>query len=78
LHQAKSRRKGVVKSDSEEIGNLIVATMPYRNAGGGQQSVKTYLFLAEVQLASDKTVASITLPTGETKLHIFAVAVGTP
>jgi predicted GH43/DUF377 family glycosyl hydrolase len=65
-------------SDSPSFGNQIVATMPYRNTSGGQQSVKTYLFLAEIPLASGKTVTSITLPTGETKLHIFDVTVGTP
>jgi predicted GH43/DUF377 family glycosyl hydrolase len=65
-------------SESPSFGNQIVATMPYRNTSGGQQPVKTYLFLAEIPLASGKTVTSITLPTGETKLHIFAVAVGTP
>jgi predicted GH43/DUF377 family glycosyl hydrolase len=65
-------------SESPSFGNQIVATLPYRNTAGGQQSVNTYVFLAEIQLAAGKTVSSITLPTGEGKLHIFAVAAGTP
>jgi predicted GH43/DUF377 family glycosyl hydrolase len=65
-------------SESPSFGNQVVATLPYRNTAGGQDSTKAYIFLAEIQLAAGKTVASIALPTGETKLHVFAVAAGTP
>jgi predicted GH43/DUF377 family glycosyl hydrolase len=65
-------------SQSPSFGNQIVATLPYRNTAGGQDNTKTYVFLAEIQLAAGKSVSSITLPTGEGKLHVFAVAAGTP
>lgn len=65
-------------SQSPSFGNQIVATLPYRNTAGGRDNTKAYIFLAEIQLAPGKTVSSITLPTGEGKLHVFAVAAGTP
>jgi predicted GH43/DUF377 family glycosyl hydrolase len=65
-------------SESPSFGNEIVAALPYRNTAGGQDNTKTYVFLAEIQLAAGKTVSAITLPAGEGKLHIFAVAAGTP
>lgn len=65
-------------ADSPSFGNQIVATLPYRNTGGGQDATKAYVFLAEIPLAAGKTVSAITMPTGEGKLHVFAVAVGTP
>jgi predicted GH43/DUF377 family glycosyl hydrolase len=65
-------------SQNPSFGNQIVATLPYRNTGGGRDNTKTYVFLAEIQLAAGKTVSSITLPTGEGKLHVFAVTAGTP
>jgi hypothetical protein len=44
------------------FGNVIVAQMPYRNCGGGQQAVTTYIFSQTIPVDSSKKVASVTLP----------------
>ncbi len=57
-------------------GDIIVATMPYRDFNSGaRQNVTTYLFYTSVATTPGKTVASVTLPSSVTggHLHVFAV-----
>jgi predicted alpha-1,2-mannosidase len=49
-------------SSSVLFGNVVVAKMPYRNCGGGAQSIDTYLFSQTIPVEGSKTVASVTLP----------------
>ncbi len=58
------------------FGNTVVATMPYRNTKGGQQSLTTNLFSTSVALQVGKTVQSVTLPITVTggQLHVFAIS----
>ena len=57
--------------------NTTVATMSYRNqAGASANNISTYLFATRpLNLASGKTVASVTLPSNVTAggLHVFAI-----
>lgn len=57
------------------FGNVTVATMSYRNGGGGKQNITSYLFTTEFTLTSGKTLQSVTLPSTVTggSLHVFAV-----
>jgi predicted alpha-1,2-mannosidase len=63
-------------------GDDAVATMPYRNTGGGtSQTITMYVFATTVALDPAKTVASVTLPdvssrVGTTAMHIYALAAG--
>ncbi len=61
-----------------QFGNVIVATTPYRNSGGGPQTINTYVFAATVPVDTSKTVASVTLPStfNNGSFNIFAVTVG--
>ena len=65
---------------SVQSGNTIAATTSYRNSQSGTaDQVKTYLFAsAPVNLASGKTVASVTLPASANQgaLHVFSIAFG--
>ena len=55
-------------------GDQVVAQTPYRDAGGGTDTVDTYLFSVDGSLTSGKTVASITLPSpSDGDFHVFAV-----
>jgi hypothetical protein len=61
-----------------QFGNLVAATMAYRNSGGGKDPVTTYLFAtAPITLLPGKQVTSVTLPATVTggDLHVFGVAV---
>lgn len=65
-------------------GNVIAATMPYRNSDSGSaQQITMYVFAATIGVDSAKTVASVTFPSvadhvsGNASMHIFAVATGT-
>jgi predicted alpha-1,2-mannosidase len=49
-------------SSSLLFGNQVVAQMPYRNCGGGSQTLNVYLFSENIPVNSSKTVAYITLP----------------
>ena len=63
------------------FGNTVVATMNYRNGPNGKQSVRVYLFAAQVALPTGKTLKSVTLPgtpDGTNRLHIFAFATTGP
>jgi Glycosyl hydrolase family 92 N-terminal domain len=53
---------GEVAQDGVLFGNVVVARMPYRNCGGGAQSINTYLFAQTIPVDGSKTVASVTLP----------------
>jgi hypothetical protein len=60
-----------------QFGNVIAATMAYRNSGGGKDPVTTYLFAtAPIELQPGKQATSITLPEGAAPgaLHVFGVA----
>jgi predicted alpha-1,2-mannosidase len=61
-------------------GDTVVAKIPYRDAGSGEQEISTYLFSTTIAVNSAKTVASITLPStvSNGSIGIFTVAVGTP
>lgn len=59
------------------FGNTVAATLAYRNGPKGQQSTKTYLFIAQTALQAGKTLKSVTLPgvpNGTNRLHVFAFA----
>lgn len=63
------------------FGNMLVATMPYRNGPNGKNSHIAALFAAEVALQAGKTLKSVTLPAtpaGRNRLHIFAFATKGP
>ncbi len=59
------------------FGNVVVATMPYRNCGGGQQGVSTYVFSQTIPVNPAKTVASVTLPDDVTNGAIGVWAIST-
>jgi hypothetical protein len=67
-------------SGSPAAGGAVVATLPYLNTQAGQVTKTRYLYAAFVALQAHKTVAAVQLPptagSGETGLHIFAVALG--
>lgn len=55
-----------------ESGNLVVATLPYRNTAFGRQSITNRVFYAEAPVDATKTVQSITFPkTTGGQMHIF-------
>ena len=56
-------------------GNIVIATMPYRNTGGSQDRETVYLFSATVAVDPDKTLSGVTLPE-DSHIHVFSVAVG--
>lgn len=59
------------------FGNVIVATLPYRNdADGTSQAVNMYVFAQTVPVDGSKTVASVTLPTAvsQGQIHVFALS----
>jgi predicted alpha-1,2-mannosidase len=60
------------------FGNVVVAKMPYRNCGGGQQGVTTYLFSQTIPVNPAKTVASVTLPddVANGAIGIWAISTG--
>jgi hypothetical protein len=57
------------------FGNSIGATVSYRNTSSGQQTVKTYVFYANVTVQAGKTIQSVTLPAtvSQGALHVFAI-----
>ncbi|GCE18892.1 hypothetical protein [Dictyobacter kobayashii] len=57
-------------------GNLVAATMPYRNTPTGKQTLNTMIFYVEYALPAGKTVQSVTLPTVTTggQMHVFTVS----
>lgn len=60
-------------------GNLVVASMPYRNHTGGRERVRTHLFgTAAIPLEPGRQLVSVTLPWGAPsgRLHVFAIATG--
>jgi beta-glucosidase len=62
-------------------GDTAVATMPYRNSGGGSQTIKMYVYATTVPVDPSKTVESVVLPDvnntdSGTAMHIFALALG--
>jgi predicted alpha-1,2-mannosidase len=65
-------------SSSILFGNVVVAKMPYRNCGGGQQGVTTYLFSQTIPVNSSKTVASVTLPddVANGAIGVWAISTG--
>lgn len=61
------------------FGNVVAATMPYRNfADGTTQTLKMYVFAATIPVNAGKAVASITLPDSVThgSIGIFAISAG--
>ena len=65
-------------SSSLLFGNQVVAQMPYRNCGGGSQSLNVYLFSENIPVTSSKTVAYVTLPSSVANgdIGIWAVSNG--
>jgi len=65
-------------------GETAVATMSYRNAGGGSSpAITMYVYATTVPIDSSKTVASVTFPdisntiaSEASAMHIFAVSTG--
>ena len=66
-------------------GDTAVATMPYRNSGGGtSQQLTVYVFATTVPVDPSKTVVSVTLPDisdyvapSVTAMHVFGLALST-
>jgi predicted alpha-1,2-mannosidase len=60
------------------FGNTILDALPYRNCGGGQQAIKTYIFTETIPVNGSKTVASVTLPNdvANGSLGIWAISTG--
>jgi predicted GH43/DUF377 family glycosyl hydrolase len=67
-------------ASAPSYGNVIVATMPYRDVGTGEDATVSYLFSEQIPLAAGKTLASVTLPGAPSKgaEDVFALTVGTP
>jgi predicted alpha-1,2-mannosidase len=70
-------------AQSPSGGNVVAATMPYRNArDGSSQSITMYVFAAEIPLNSSKTVKSVTLPNvtddvnSGASMHVFTLTTG--
>jgi predicted alpha-1,2-mannosidase len=66
-------------TSTPSYGNQVAASMTYRNCAGCspvQQSVGTDVFYTALPVNPDKTLTSVTLPSGATQgeLHIFAIA----
>ena len=66
---------------SPSYGNLVVATVPYRNTPGGRDNAQNRpnVFYASVTLQPNKTVVSVTLPVAAAgaQMHVFAVSTKT-
>ncbi len=62
-------------SNKPVAGNKIAITTPYRNDPNGRQNVTTYVFEAELPLATGKTLQSVTLPAtvSQGTFHVFAI-----
>jgi len=63
---------------SPSYGNQVVANMSYRNCSAcssGQNTVSTNVFFTGLPVDPNKTLTSVTLPSGATQgaLHIFAI-----
>ncbi|HUN36988.1 MAG TPA: NEW3 domain-containing protein [Trebonia sp.] len=68
-------------ASAPSYGDVIVATMPYRDLNGGTENPTTsYLFSEQIPLAAAKTLTSVTLPglPGKGAEDVFALTVGTP
>jgi predicted alpha-1,2-mannosidase len=67
-------------SGSPPAGDTLIAKTPYLNTPTGQLTRERYLYGAFVPLEAGKTVAAVQLPeaagSGDTGIHIFAIAVG--
>jgi predicted alpha-1,2-mannosidase len=66
-------------SGSPPAGDTVVATTPYLNTPTGQLARTRYLYGAFVPLDPSRTVEAVQLPaagSGDTGIHIFAVAIG--
>lgn len=64
---------------SPPAGDTVVAAMPYLNTPTGQLTRTRYLYGAFVPLDPSRTLEAVQLPaagSGDTGIHIFAVAVG--
>jgi predicted alpha-1,2-mannosidase len=61
-----------------QFGNTVLATLPYRNCAGGQQTIKTYIFAQTIPVDGSKTVASVTLPADVSNgsIGIWAISTG--
>ena len=69
-------------TSTPSYGNQVAASMTYRNCAGCspvQQSVGTDVFYTALPVDPDKTLTSVTLPSGATQgeLHIFAIGTST-
>ena len=64
-------------SAQPSAGNSVAATMPYRNGGGGKQTLQTDVFYTAITLQAGKAVARVTLPASANQghLHVFAMTV---
>ncbi|WP_126600522.1 hypothetical protein [Dictyobacter aurantiacus] len=60
-------------TQSPAFGNKIVVGQARRDSRSGEQSVKTYLFYASINLDANKTPVSVKLPTltSKAQLHVF-------
>jgi beta-glucosidase len=70
-------------SNSAMPGGDIFVSTPYINGPSGQQNQKVSIYYASAPLQAGKTVQYLTLPnvsaramTGQTAMHVFAIAVG--
>jgi hypothetical protein len=64
-------------AESPRFGNVIAVTTPYRNTGGGPQTLNTYLFAtAPIQLSPGKAITSVSFPGVGSggQVHVFAIA----
>jgi hypothetical protein len=66
-----------IGGDTVPLGDVVVATTPYRNeAGGGRDAVATHIFAtAPFTFPAGKTPVSVTLPKNR-DLRIFTLATG--
>lgn len=66
-------------TQTPSFGNRDFFTRSYHNTPTGKQTASTYLFYAEVDLQSGKTVTGVTLPdsTNQGQIHVFSIATGT-
>jgi Glycosyl hydrolase family 92/IPT/TIG domain len=64
-------------ASSPSYGNVIAATLPYRDCAGcsGPDNTKTYVYETGLPVDPTKTLTSVTLPLGATQgeLHVFAI-----
>jgi predicted alpha-1,2-mannosidase len=68
-------------ASTPSYGNVIAATLPYRDCVGctGPDPTKTYVFETSLPVDPTKTLTSVTLPLGATQgeLHVFAIGTST-